>query len=249
MNNYLKKYNEWLTDDCFDKETKNELESIRNNENEIKDRFYKELEFGTAGLRGVIGAGTNRMNKYTVGRATQGLANFINKMKISNPSVVISFDSRHMSKEFSEITALVLNANGIRVNLFDNLRPVPELSFAVRYLKATAGIMITASHNPPEYNGYKVYWSDGAQIIPPVDKGIIDEVLSIEDFSLIKTMDKDEAISQGLLNYIGSEVDDAFINALKSSCLNPEIIKRKLIMLRLFIHLYMGLEIYQFKEF
>ena len=227
MNNYLKKYNEWLTDDCFDKETKNELESIRNNENEIKDRFYKELEFGTAGLRGVIGAGTNRMNKYTVGRATQGLANFINKMKISNPSVVISFDSRHMSKEFSEITALVLNANGIRVNLFDNLRPVPELSFAVRYLKATAGIMITASHNPPEYNGYKVYWSDGAQIIPPVDKGIIDEVLSIEDFSLIKTMDKDEAISQGLLNYIGSEVDDAFINALKSSCLNPEIIKQE----------------------
>lgn len=227
MNNYLKKYNEWLTDDCFDKETKNELESIRNNENEIKDRFYKELEFGTAGLRGVIGAGTNRMNKYTVGRATQGLANFINKMKISNPSVVISFDSRHMSKEFSEITALVLNANGIRVNLFDNLRPVPELSFAVRYLKATAGIMITASHNPLEYNGYKVYWSDGAQIIPPVDKGIIDEVLSIEDFSLIKTMDKDEAISQGLLNYIGSEVDDAFINALKSSCLNPEIIKKE----------------------
>ena len=227
MNNYLKKYNEWLTDDCFDKETKNELESIRNNENEIKDRFYKELEFGTAGLRGVIGAGTNRMNKYTVGRATQGLANFINKMKISNPSVVISFDSRHMSKEFSEITALVLNANGIRVNLFDNLRPVPELSFAVRYLKATAGIMITASHNPPEYNGYKVYWSDGAQIILPVDKGIIDEVLSIEDFSLIKTMDKDEAISQGLLNYIGSEVDDAFINALKSSCLNPEIIKKE----------------------
>ena len=227
MNNYLKKYNEWLTDDCFDKKTKNELESIRNNENEIKDRFYKELEFGTAGLRGVIGAGTNRMNKYTVGRATQGLANFINKMKISNPSVVISFDSRHMSKEFSEITALVLNANGIRVNLFDNLRPVPELSFAVRYLKANAGIMITASHNPPEYNGYKVYWSDGAQIIPPVDKGIIDEVLSIEDFSLIKTMDKDEAISQGLLNYIGSEVDDAFINALKSSCLNPEIIKKE----------------------
>ena len=227
MNNYLKKYNEWLTDDCFDKETKNELESIRNNENEIKDRFYKELKFGTAGLRGVIGAGTNRINKYTVGRATQGLANFINKMKISNPSVVISFDSRHMSKEFSEITALVLNANGIRVNLFDNLRPVPELSFAVRYLKATAGIMITASHNPPEYNGYKVYWSDGAQIIPPIDKGIIDEVLAIEDFSLIKTMDKDEAISQGLLNYIGSEVDDAFINALKSSCLNPEIIKKE----------------------
>lgn len=227
MNNYLKKYNEWLTDDCFDKETKNELESIRNNENEIKDRFYKELKFGTAGLRGVIGAGTNRMNKYTVGRATQGLANFINKMKISNPSVVISFDSRHMSKEFSEITALVLNANGIRVNLFDNLRPVPELSFAVRYLKATAGIMITASHNPPEYNGYKVYWSDGAQIIPPIDKGIIDEVLAIEDFSLIKTMDKDEAISQRLLNYIGSEVDDAFINALKSSCLNPEIIKKE----------------------
>ena len=227
MNNYFEKYNEWLNDDCFDDETKKELESIRGNEEEIKDIFYKELEFGTAGLRGVIGAGTNRMNKYTVGRATQGLANFINKMKIENPSVVISYDSRHMSKEFSEITALVLNANGIKVNLFDNLRPVPELSFSVRYLNATAGIMITASHNPPEYNGYKVYWSDGAQIVPPIDKGIIDEVLSIEDFSLIKTINKNEAIEAGLLNYVGEEIDDAFINALKSSCLNPEIIKKE----------------------
>ena len=227
MNNYFEKYNEWLNDDCFDDETKKELNSIRDNEEEIKDRFYKELEFGTAGLRGVIGAGTNRMNKYTVGRATQGLANFINKMKIENPSVVISYDSRHMSKEFSEITALVLNANGIKVNLFDNLRPVPELSFSVRYLNATAGIMITASHNPPEYNGYKVYWSDGAQIVPPIDKGIIDEVLSIEDFSLIKTLNKNEAIEAGLLNYVGEEIDDAFINALKSSCLNPEIIKKE----------------------
>ena len=227
MNNYFEKYNEWLNDDCFDNETKKELDSIRDNEEEIKDRFYKELEFGTAGLRGVIGAGTNRMNKYTVGRATQGLANFINKMKIKNPSVVISYDSRHMSKEFSEIAALVLNANGIKVNLFDNLRPVPELSFSVRYLHATAGIMITASHNPPEYNGYKVYWSDGAQIVPPIDKGIIDEVLSIEDFSLIKTINKNEAIEAGLLNYVGEEIDDAFINALKSSCLNPEIIKKE----------------------
>ena len=227
MNNYFEKYNEWLNDDCFDDETKKELESIRGNEEEIKDRFYKELEFGTAGLRGVIGAGTNRMNKYTVGRATQGLANFINKMKIENPSVVISYDSRHMSKEFSEIAALVLNANGIKVNLFDNLRPVPELSFSVRYLHATAGIMITASHNPPEYNGYKVYWSDGAQIVPPIDKGIIDEVLSIKDFSLIKTLNKNEAIEAGLLNYVGEEIDDAFINALKSSCLNPEIIKKE----------------------
>lgn len=227
MNNYFEKYNEWLNDDCFDDETKKELYLIRGNEEEIKDRFYKELEFGTAGLRGVIGAGTNRMNKYTVGRATQGLANFINKMKIENPSVVISYDSRHMSKEFSEITALVLNANGIKVNLFDNLRPVPELSFSVRYLNATAGIMITASHNPPEYNGYKVYWSDGAQIVPPIDKGIIDEVLSIEDFSLIKTINKNEAIESGLLNYVGEEIDDAFINALKSSCLNPEIIKKE----------------------
>ena len=227
MNNYFEKYNEWLNDDCFDDETKKELNSIRDNEDEIKDRFYKELEFGTAGLRGVIGAGTNRMNKYTVGRATQGLANFINKMKIENPSVVISYDSRHMSKEFSEIAALVLNANGIKVNLFDNLRPVPELSFSVRYLHAIAGIMITASHNPPEYNGYKVYWSDGVQIVPPIDKGIIDEVLSIKDFSLIKTLNKNEAIEAGLLNYVGEEIDDAFINALKSSCLNPEIIKKE----------------------
>ena len=148
-------------------------------------------------------------------------------MKIENPSVVISYDSRHMSKEFSEIATLVLNANGIKVNLFDNLRPVPELSFSVRYLNATAGIMITASHNPPEYNGYKVYWSDGAQIVPPIDKGIIDEVLSIEDFSLIKTLNKNEAIESGLLNYVGEEIDDAFINALKSSCLNPEIIKKE----------------------
>ena len=227
MNNYFEKYNEWLNDDCFDDETKKELNAIRDNEEEIKDRFYKELEFGTAGLRGVIGAGTNRMNKYTVGRATQGLANFINKMKIENPSVVISYDSRHMSKEFSEIAALVLNANRIKVNRFDNLRPVPELSFSVRYLNATAGIMITASHNPPEYNGYKVYWSDGAQIVPPIDKGIIDEVLSIKDFSLIKTINKNEAIEAGLLNYVGEEIDDAFINALKSSCLNPEIIKKE----------------------
>ena len=227
MEKYFEKYKEWLNSDCFDDVTKNELRSIEGNEEQIKDRFYKELEFGTAGLRGIIGAGTNRMNKYTVGRATQGLANFINKMNIKDPSVNISFDSRHMSKEFSEITALILNANGIKVNLFDNLRPVPELSFSVMYLHATAGIMITASHNPPEYNGYKVYWSDGAQIVPPIDKGIIEEVLSIKDFSLIKTMDKKSAIDKGLLKYIGKDVDDAFIVALKSSCLNPEIIKEQ----------------------
>ena len=191
MEEYKKKYEEWLNNPCFDEETKKELESIKDNEKEIEDRFYKELEFGTAGLRGVIGAGSNRMNKYTVGRATQGLANFILKEGTQEKGVAISYDSRHMSKEFSEEAALCLNANGIKTYIFDELRPVPELSFTVRQLKCTAGIMITASHNPPEYNGYKVYWDDGAQIIPPKDKQIIDEVNKTE-FSQIKKMNKED---------------------------------------------------------
>ena len=225
MEEYKKKYEEWLNNPCFDEETKKELESIKDNEKEIEDRFYKELEFGTAGLRGVIGAGSNRMNKYTVGRATQGLANFILKEGTQEKGVAISYDSRHMSKEFSEKAALCLNANGIKTYIFDELRPVPELSFTVRQLKCTAGIMITASHNPPEYNGYKVYWDDGAQIIPPKDKQIIDEVNKTE-FSQIKKMNKEDAIKAGLYIEIGKEIDDKFVNTLKSLVLNPEVIKK-----------------------
>lgn len=225
MEEYKKKYEEWLNNPCFDEETKKELESIKDNEKEIEDRFYKELEFGTAGLRGVIGAGSNRMNKYTVGRATQGLANFILKEGTQEKGVAISYDSRHMSKEFSEEAALCLNANGIKTYIFDELRPVPELSFTVRQLKCTAGIMITASHNPPEYNGYKVYWDDGAQIIPPKDKQIIDEVNKTE-FLQIKKMNKEDAIKAGLYIEIGKEIDDKFVNTLKSLVLNPEVIKK-----------------------
>ena len=227
MEEYLVKYEKWLNDPCFDENTKKELESIKGNDKEIEDRFYKDLEFGTAGLRGVIGAGTNRMNKYTVGKATQGLANFILKEGTQNKGVAIAYDSRHMSKEFSEETALCLNANGIKTYVFESLRPVPELSFTVRKLGCTAGVMITASHNPPEYNGYKVYWDDGAQIVPPKDKQIIDEVNAITDFSTIKTMDKKEAVEKGLYVQIGKEVDDDFVNTLKSLVLNPDVIKKE----------------------
>lgn len=227
MEEYLVKYEKWLNDPCFDENTKKELEEIKGNDKEIEDRFYKDLEFGTAGLRGVIGAGTNRMNKYTVGKATQGLANFILKEGTQDKGVAIAYDSRHMSKEFSEETALCLNANGIKTYVFESLRPVPELSFTVRKLGCTAGVMITASHNPPEYNGYKVYWDDGAQIVPPKDKQIIDEVNAITDFSNIKTMDKKEAVEKGLYVQIGKEVDDDFVNTLKSLVLNPDVIKKE----------------------
>ena len=227
MEEYLVKYEKWLNDPCFDENTKKELKEIKENKKEIEDRFYKDLEFGTAGLRGVIGAGTNRMNKYTVGKATQGLANFILKEGTQDKGVAIAYDSRHMSKEFSEETALCLNANGIKTYVFESLRPVPELSFTVRKLGCTAGVMITASHNPPEYNGYKVYWDDGAQIVPPKDKQIIDEVNAITDFSTIKTMDKKEAVEKGLYVQIGKEVDDDFVNTLKSLVLNPDVIKKE----------------------
>ena len=222
---YLEKYENWLNDSAIDEETKEELRSIKENDAEIQDRFYKDLEFGTAGLRGVIGNGSNRMNKYTVTKATQGLANYIIKCGKQAQGVAISYDSRHMSKEFSEYTALCLNANGIKTYVFENLRPVPELSFAVRQLKCCAGVMITASHNPPKYNGYKVYWEDGAQIVPPHDKGIITEVNAIVEFGKIKTMDKTEAIERGLYNVIGKEMDDKYIETLKNLVLNPEIIK------------------------
>ena len=222
--NYIEKYNEWINSNIIDNDIKQELINIKNNTEEIEERFYKDLEFGTAGLRGIIGAGTNRMNKYTVEKATQGLANYIIKNNGQNNGVAIAYDSRHMSKEFGEITALCLNANGIKTYLFESLRTVPELSFAVRCLKAKAGVMITASHNPPEYNGYKVYWEDGAQIVSPVDTGIMDEVNKIEDFSLIKTIDKKEAIKLGLFNVIGQEIDDKYIEELKKLVLNKKAI-------------------------
>ena len=225
--NYLEEYKKWLTDDVFDEETKEELKAIEGNEKEIEDRFYKELEFGTAGLRGVIGAGTNRMNKYTVGKASQGLANYIKKQGLQDKGVAISYDSRHMSPEFSKQTALILNANGIKTYLFEKLSPVPELSFSVRELGATAGIMITASHNPPKYNGYKVYWSDGSQIVAPVDKDIIGEVRAIESYADIKTMDEETAKSQGLFNIVGKEMDDKYIEVIKKHVLNPEIVREQ----------------------
>ncbi len=224
---YNEEYQKWINSNFIDEDTKEELKKVRDDEKEIQDRFYKNLEFGTAGLRGVIGAGTNRMNKYTVSKATQGLANFIIKQNGQSKGVAIAYDSRHMSKEFSEIAANCLNANGIKSYVFESLRPVPELSYAVRKLGCIAGIMITASHNPPKYNGYKVYWEDGAQIVAPYDKLIIEEVNSIEDYEQAKTMDKNKAVELGLYNVIGKEIDDSYIEELKKLCLNPEKIKQQ----------------------
>ena len=219
---YLDKYKDWICSKFIDEETKKELKEIQNNDKEIEDRFYKDLEFGTAGLRGIMGAGTNRMNKYTVSKATQGLANFIKKEKGENRGVAISYDSRNMSKEFSEIVALCLNANGIKTYVFESLRPVPELSYAVRKLGCIAGIMITASHNPPKYNGYKVYWEDGAQIVAPYDKKIIEEVNNIENYEDAKTIKKEDAIKLKLYNTIGQEIDEEYLKELKKLSLNPE---------------------------
>ena len=222
---YLEKYEEWCNNPVFDENTRKELIALKGNDKEIKERFYQDLEFGTAGLRGIIGAGTNRMNIYTVGKATQGLANFIIKEKGQARGVAIAYDSRHMSKEFSEMAALCLNANGIKTYRFDSLRPTPELSFAVRELGCIAGIVVTASHNPPEYNGYKVYWEDGAQIVPPKDKQIIEEVNNVTDYAEIKQMDKKEAEEKGLYHTIGKEVDDRYIEELKKQSLNMDIVK------------------------
>ena len=223
--NYMDLYKEWLENPYFDQQTKDELKAISGDEKEIEDRFYTELEFGTAGLRGVIGAGVNRMNIYTVRRATQGLANYILKTGKQSQGVAIAYDSRRMSPEFADESALCLAANGIKAYVFESLRPTPELSFAVRELKCIAGINITASHNPPEYNGYKVYWEDGAQITPPHDSGIMAEVKAITDFSVAKTMDKDEAVKAGLYEVIGAAIDDKYMEALKKQVKNPEIIK------------------------
>ncbi len=222
---YKELYEAWLADPYFDEETKKELESIKGDENEIKERFYTELEFGTAGLRGIIGAGINRMNVYTVRKATQGLANYINKQGKASKGVAIAFDSRRMSPEFADVAALCLAANGIKAYVFESLRPTPELSYAVRKLSCIAGINITASHNPPEYNGYKVYWEDGAQITPPHDSGIMDEVKAITDFSVCKTMEKEEAKKQGLYEVIGAAIDDAYMEELKKQVIHWDSIK------------------------
>ena len=221
---YKERYEEWLSNPYFDADTKAELESIKDDENEIKERFYTDLEFGTAGLRGIIGAGTNRMNIYTVRKATQGLANYIKKSGKADQGVAIAFDSRRMSPEFADEAALCLAANGIKAYRFESLRPTPELSYAVRKLGCIAGINITASHNPPEYNGYKVYWEDGAQITPPHDKGIMDDVKAIEDYTTMKTMSKEEAEAAGLYVTIGAEVDDAYIAELKKQVLHQDAI-------------------------
>ena len=224
---YLKKYNEWLESDEIDEETKEALIKIKDNEEEIKDSFYKDLEFGTAGLRGIVGPGTNRMNKYTVGKATQGLANYIIKNNGQNRGVAIAYDSRKMSKEFSKLACLILNANGIKTYRFESLRPTPELSFTVRELNCISGIVITASHNPPKYNGYKVYWEDGAQISYPVDEEITKEVNSITSYSKIKQISEEEAIKVGLYNTIGEEIDNKYIEYLKTISLNPDVIKKQ----------------------
>ena len=224
MKDYMKIYQEWLSNPYFDEATKEELRAIEGNENEIKERFYMDLEFGTAGLRGIIGAGINRMNIYVVRRATQGLANYIIKQGAANKGVAIAYDSRHMSPEFAMEAAMTLAVNGIKAYKFESLRPTPELSFAVRELGCVAGINITASHNPPEYNGYKVYWEDGAQFTPPHDKGVTEEVLAIEDLSTVKTTDEASATAAGLYQVIGQEIDDKYIAQVKAQVVNQKAI-------------------------
>ncbi len=223
---YREIYESWMKNAYFDEDTKAELRAIADDEKEVEDRFYKELEFGTAGLRGVIGAGTNRMNIYTVRKATQGLANYILSQNTQKQGVAIAYDSRHMSPEFADEAALCLAANGIKAYVFESLRPTPELSYAVRRLGCTAGINITASHNPPEYNGYKVYWADGAQITPPHDSGIMAEVKLVTDYGQVKTMDKEAAVLTGLYETIGTDMDALYLEELKKLILHPEAIEQ-----------------------
>ena len=230
---YKEQYDFWLKDSYFDEKTKAELQAISGDEKEIEDRFYKDLEFGTGGLRGVIGAGTNRMNIYTVRKATQGLANYIIKQGGRDRGVAIAYDSRRMSPEFADEAALCLAANGIRAYVFDALRPTPELSFALRTLHCISGIVITASHNPPEYNGYKAYWEDGAQVTAPKDKEIIAEVKAVTDYHSVKTMDKKDAMDQGLYVVIGKEIDDAYMAELKKQIIHPDIIKEVAVDIRI----------------
>lgn len=222
--NYQETYQEWLNNPYFDEATKEELKNIQDDDNEIKERFYSDLAFGTAGLRGIIGAGINRMNIYVVRKATQGLADYILEQGTDKKRVAIAFDSRHMSPEFADEAALCLAANGIKAYIFESLRPTPELSFAVRYYNCIAGINITASHNPPEYNGYKVYWEDGAQFTPPHDKGVTAKVNAVTDISKVKTMSREDAVSAGLYEVIGSEVDDAYIAEVEKQVHNQDAI-------------------------
>ena len=226
MEDYRVRYQQWLEDPFIDEETKAELRSIAADETEIKERFFKELEFGTGGLRGIIGNGSNRLNQYTVGKASQGLANYILKEGTQDKGVAIAYDSRFMSPEFAEVAGLIFAANGIPAFVYPSLRPVPMLSFAVRELGCTAGVVLTASHNPPEYNGYKVYWADGAQVVAPRDKGIITEVNAVTDFGQIKRMDRAEAEAKKLFNLIGEEVDEAFDKNVQASLMNHEMIQR-----------------------
>lgn len=226
MKDYKKIYEEWLSNPYFDAATKAELEAVKDNENEIKERFYMDLEFGTAGLRGIIGAGINRMNIYVVRRATQGLADYIIKQGSEDKGVAIAFDSRRMSPEFADEAARTLAANGIKAYRFESLRPTPELSFAVRELNCIAGINVTASHNPPDYNGYKVYWEDGAQFTPPHDKGVTEAVLAIEDLSAVKTMSAEDAMAAGLYEVIGAAIDDKYIAAVKAQVVNQDAIEQ-----------------------
>jgi len=222
-----KTYESWLEDPYFDEDTKAELRGIAGDADEIGERFYRDLEFGTGGLRGIIGAGTNRMNIYTVRKATQGLANYIIKEHAEKKGVAIAFDSRNMSPEFAQEAALCLAANGIRAYIFPSLRPTPMLSFALRDLGCTAGIVVTASHNPPEYNGYKVYWEDGAQITFPKDREIIGEVNAITDYGQVKTMGQEAAEAAGLYQVIGPDMDDRYMEALKKLAIHPEIMKEE----------------------
>ncbi|PKM94810.1 MAG: phosphoglucomutase [Firmicutes bacterium HGW-Firmicutes-1] len=226
---YMKHYEGWLQSTYFDEATKEELKGIKGNDKEIQERFYKDLEFGTGGLRGILGAGSNRMNIYTVRKATQGLANYISQEgdKAKKQGVAIAYDSRRMSPEFADEAALVLAANGIKAYVFESLRPTPVLSFAVRQLGCIAGIVVTASHNPPEYNGYKVYWEDGAQVTSPKDEDIITEVSKVEDYATVKTMDKEKAMAEGLYQVIGKEIDDLYIAELKKLVIDQEVIKKE----------------------
>jgi len=227
---YREHYEQWLKDPYFDEATKAELKAIAADEAEIEDRFWRELEFGTGGLRGVIGAGINRMNPYTVSKATQGLANYIinesghESAVAQQMGVVIAYDSRRMSPEFADCAALTLAANGIKAYVFESLRPTPVLSFAVRYLGCIAGIVVTASHNPPEYNGYKAYWSDGAQIAYPRDEAVIAEVRRVTDYAAVRTMTREAAMQKGLYHLVGAEIDEAYIAELKKQIINPDII-------------------------
>lgn len=223
---YNEIYNEWCSDSYFDEATREELKGLAGNDDEIKDRFYKKLEFGTGGLRGVIGAGTNRMNIYTVRQATQGLADYIVSQHGEDKGVAIAYDSRIMSPEFAKEAALCLNANGIKTYRFESLRPTPELSFAVRKLGCIAGIVVTASHNPREYNGYKVYWEDGAQITPPHDKNIMNCISEVSSWEQVKTMNEEDAVNKGLYNTIGAEIDDAYMAELKKQSIHPEVISQ-----------------------